>query len=60
MLLALALCVLTVPVLALIWGVLVAELTEIWVQFNVGVMLGGARLSPTDFLAFALILQRAI
>ena len=60
MLLALAMCVLAVPMLALIWGVWVAELTEIWAQFNAGVMLGDARLSPMDFLAFALILQRAI
>ena len=48
-------CVLAVPMLALIWGVWVAELTEIWAQFNAGVMLGDARLSPMDFLAFALI-----
>ena len=53
--LALALCALAVPVLALIWGVRVAELTEIWAQFNAGIMLGDARLSPIDFLAFALI-----
>ena len=59
-LVALALCVLAVPILALIWGARVAELTEIWAQFNAGVMLGDARLSPMDFLAFALILQRAI
>ena len=54
-LLALALCVLAVPILVLIWGARVAELTEIWAQFNAGVMLGDARLSPMDFLAFALI-----
>ena len=54
-LLALALCALAVPVLALIWGARVAELTEIWAQFNAGIMLGDARLSPIDFLAFALI-----
>ena len=49
------LCVLAVPMLALIWGARVAELTEIWAQFNAGVVLGDARLSPMDFLAFALI-----
>ena len=54
-LLALALCILAVPVLALIWGVRIAELTEIWAQFNAGIMLGDARLSPMDFLAFAFI-----
>ncbi len=43
------------PVLALVWGARVANLTELWSQFLEGVQLGGTRISPADFLTFALI-----
>lgn len=43
------------PLLALIWGVRVAELTEIWTKFRVGFAIGDTRISPTDFIMFALV-----
>lgn len=43
------------PVLALIWGVRVADLTELWTRFTEGFQLGDTRLSPSDFLTFAII-----
>ncbi|WP_299417112.1 DUF3772 domain-containing protein [uncultured Sulfitobacter sp.] len=43
------------PVLALVWGARVADLTEIWDTFRRGFALGDSRISPTDFLTFTLI-----
>lgn len=43
------------PVMALIWGVSTAELLELWARFREGFSLGGTRISPTEFLTFALI-----
>lgn len=45
----------SIPVLALIWGVRVADLTELWTRFTEGFQLGDTRLSPSDFLTFAII-----
>jgi potassium efflux system protein len=55
LLLGFLLSALAVPVLGLIWGARVAELTELWAGFNAGIMLEDARLSPTDFVAFTFI-----
>ena len=43
------------PLLALTWGARVADLTEIWAAFRRGFAIGDTRISPTDFLTFALI-----
>jgi small-conductance mechanosensitive channel len=43
------------PVLALVWGARVADLTEIWTAFRRGFAVGDSRISPTDFITFAVI-----
>jgi small-conductance mechanosensitive channel len=51
----LVLLLLAMPVLALVWGARVADLTEIWAAFRRGFAIGESRISPTDFLTFAVI-----
>lgn len=46
---------LALPVLALIWGARVSNLTEIWTKFQDGIALGGTKISPLDFLTFIII-----
>ncbi|MCX7565514.1 DUF3772 domain-containing protein [Sulfitobacter sp. F26169L] len=47
--------ILAMPVLALVWGARVADLTEVWAAFRRGFAIGNSRISPTDFLTFAII-----
>ncbi|WP_373352741.1 DUF3772 domain-containing protein [Pseudoroseicyclus sp. CXY001] len=54
-LLALILALAAVPVLALIWGARVEDLTELWARVREGYALGESRISPTDFLIFLLL-----
>ncbi len=43
------------PVLALIWGARVSDLTELWARFRAGYTVGDTNISPTDFISFAVV-----
>ena len=49
------LVLLSVPVVALIWGARVTDLTELWTQFVDGITIGNTRISPTIFLTLAVV-----
>jgi len=45
----------SLPVAALIWGAKVADLVEVWQKFREGFSIGESRISPTDFITFAIV-----
>ena len=51
----LILLLLAMPVLALVWGARVADLTELWAAFSRGFTIGESQISPSNLLAFAVI-----
>ncbi|WP_296427931.1 DUF3772 domain-containing protein [Yoonia sp.] len=54
-LISFGLYVISLPVFALIWGASVDDLREVWAQFREGFAIGDSRISPTDFLTFAMV-----
>jgi small-conductance mechanosensitive channel len=49
------LAVASLPLFALIWGARVADITEVWTRFREGFQFGTTRISPTDFMFFAVV-----
>lgn len=49
------LCVAILPLLALVWGARLTELAEAWTAITRGFVIGETRISPSDFVVFAVI-----
>jgi len=45
----------SMPIIALIWGARVDDLIEVWARFREGFAIGESRISPTDFITFAMV-----
>lgn len=49
-LIGIAVFVLSIPVLALVWGARLTDLSELWTRFKAGVAVGDSTISPMDLL----------
>ncbi len=49
------LILISLPILAVIWGAQVTDITELWARFREGFSIGATKISPSSFLLFALV-----